>query len=110
MGVHTPSALIPERLLLSFSLLLFFSFYFFFLSFSFFFPFSFATLLRGLSEHFASLVFSKKRLLHSSFSLSPRCLFLFSFSFLFLFLIHFQKKVPAINGDFDFFFQKSACY
>merc|ERR1711973_420763 len=53
----------------------------------------FATPLRGLSGHFASLVFF--RLPHSSFSLVPLSLFfffcfLFSFSFFCLFL--FQKK------------------
>merc|ERR1711973_205248 len=72
----------------------------------------FATPLRGLSGHFASLVLF--RLPHSSFSLFPLSPFLFffflfsfffffSFSFSFLFL--FQKKVPATNWDFDFCFQ-----
>merc|ERR1711973_96661 len=65
----------------------------------------FATPLHGLSRHFASLVFF--RLPHSSFSLFPLSPFLF---FFFFFLFLFQKKLPATNGDFDFFFQKSACY
>merc|ERR1711973_527246 len=95
---------------------------------------------RGLSGHFASLVVSRKSasqrrfaayrgtslrscfqkkasaLLFFSSPPFPLSFFFFLFSFFFYFsfslsfLFLFQKKVLATNGDFDFFFQKSACY
>merc|ERR1711973_856562 len=64
----------------------------------------FATPLRGLSGHFASLVFF--RLPHSSFSLFPLSFFFFFLFLLFSIFFFFKKKVPATNEDFDFYFSK----
>merc|ERR1711973_977309 len=76
----------------------------FFLSIFFFFLFLFS--FRFLSQRcFAAY---RNTSLRSCFQKKGFCTLLFLF--LFLFLIIFQKKVPATNGDFDFFFQKSACY
>merc|ERR1711973_585092 len=116
-------ALIPERLLLSFSLLLFFS-----LSFSFSFSISLSFLVRtiaafrgtslrslfqenrGLLGHFASLVVSRTSAAQRRFAayrgtslrscFQKKCLLPMGI------LIFFFKKVPATYADFDFFFSK----